>query len=150
MSGEVLEDPTLSARIQARADELAAARVEDLTVAQRLTRKALEAPTVWIDVGSAEDPLDIEVRIPLLAEVDYLSTLNHRLNEVKDLKGYQRVMREAAEVVGALCIDPSLNADFWTSGIVSTEVFFGIIKAANDAATTRLKEARSFRAKTKR
>lgn len=145
------DDPTLSARLRARTDELAAARIEDLTVAERLTRGALvNVDTFTMDVGTDEDPIEIEVRIPLMVQVDYLTTLQARLETVKSLKDYQKVMAETADILADLCLDPSLDTAFWTSGAFRTETLFGIIRAASEAAADRIKQARGFRPKVKR
>jgi hypothetical protein len=148
--GKVIEDPSLSAKVAAKKVELAEAELEDMTVADRLTRRALSQPTITIDIGDDDTPDLTEVMLPAMVEVDYLSTLQVRLEAVKTIQEYTAVMSEAAEILGRLCLDPSLDADFWRSGLFPTEVLFGVIKEISAAAIDRIKSARAFRPKTQR
>jgi len=148
--GKVIEDPSLSAVIAAKKVENAEAEIKDMTVAERLTRRGLAQSTVSIDIGDDDAPEYIEVMLPATAEIDFLTTLQVRLEAVKTLEDYNANMSEAAEILGRLCIDPSLDADFWRSGLFPIEVLYGLIKELTAAAIDRIKSARAFRSKTKR
>lgn len=145
MTGKVIDDPSLSARLRARQQELAAARVEDMTVAERLTRRALLAPTVVIDLGDDDDPIPVEVRVPVSAELDVLLTLQSRFSAATTPEESAAITNEVADVLGELCVDPSLNAEFWRSGMFELSAMFAIILGAISEAMERVKQAESFR-----
>lgn len=145
MSGEVIDDPSLSARLRARQQALAATRVEDMTVADRLTRRALAAPTVIIDLGDDDDPIPVEVRVPVSAELDVLLTLQARLAAASTSAETSMISDEVTAVLGDLCVDPSLNAEFWRSGMFDLSAMFAVILGAISEAMERVKQAESFR-----
>jgi pantoate kinase len=147
---ETVDDPSLSARFRARQAELVANAADDRTLADRLTRRALVAPTVTVDAGGPDDPIEIEVRVPVMAEVDFLSTMQARQKEIQTVKEYDALMSECAEILGRICTDPSLDAAFWRSGMFTMDVMFSIVSAATEEAADRLQKARSFRHKAKR
>ena len=148
MSG-VVDDPSLSARFRDRQAELVANAAEDQTLAARLTRRALDAPTFTLVLGG-DEPLEIELRVPVMAEVDFLSTMQARQKEIETVAEYAALMGECAEILGRLCLDPSLDAAFWRSGAFTTDAMFSVIRAASEEAVDRLQKAKSFRPKTKR
>lgn len=142
------DDPTLSARLRSRQQEIAASSEEDLTLADRLTRRALVAPTVMVDVSDESGPLAIEIRVPMFGEINDLLAAQARLSTAKtggDTAEMTATMRDLGALVGALCIDESLDAAFWAAGAVSTDVVMDLIEQAATAHTERMGAARRFR-----
>ncbi len=145
--GKVIEDPSLSGKVAAKAAELADARIEGMTVADRLTRQAVRQQTIIVDLSDPEDeePLEVELQIPVMAEVDYLSTMQIRLEETKTVAEYEAIMQTTAEILGRLCVDESLDAEFWKAGHFKTETLFGLVKAVTEEAVERLQASKNFR-----
>ena len=144
---EQIEDPTLSSRLRARQEATAATKDEDLTVADRLTRKAIEARTI-IDLGDENESITTEIRIPTFAELDRLHTARSQITVSNDLDEIGRLTREVCEIIGGLCTDPSIGPEFWLEGFYSASVIAVISEAANEANAERVAAARRFRAAT--
>ena len=73
MSGQV-DDPALSTRIAERQQELAAKPLQEMTVAERLTLRALERRETLV-VDSEGGEFEIVVRLPLAAEAREIEEL---------------------------------------------------------------------------
>jgi len=75
VSGQV-DDPALSTRITERQQELAAKPAQELTVAERLTLRAMERRETLV-VDSSGGEIEIEIRLPLAAEVREIEDLQN-------------------------------------------------------------------------
>lgn len=146
MSGRAAEltkdNPEISARVQEKTIETA----EMQTLAQRLMRRA-HSDTFFVPL---DEGLEIEVYIPTDSEVIELVKLQTDVYRVgKELQksgtdleavvdgidivsdGYARL----SILMGKLCVDPSLNAEFFASGCISAadkaQIIGGIIESVN-------------------
>jgi len=136
------DNPEISARVQEKTIETA----EMQTLAQRLMRRA-HSDTFFVPL---DDGLEIEVYIPTDSEVIELVKLQTDVYRVgKELQksgtdleavvdgidivsdGYARL----SILMGKLCVDPSLNAEFFASGCISAadkaQIIGGIIESVN-------------------
>lgn len=146
MSGSI-EDPSLSARLHERQVEIEKSDVSDLTIADRLTRRALNQ-RITINLGDDKDPIPIEVRVPTSAEMDLLISVRDRLSEAKT-RDERKVVEESMIVtIAGICIDPSLDVEFWESGLFPVESMLMITHATNMEAAERIRAAREFRPST--
>jgi len=136
------DNPEISARVQEKTIESS----EMQTLAQRLMRRA-HSDTFFVPL---DDGLEIEVYIPTDSEVIELVKLQTDVYRVgKELQksgtdleavvdgidivsdGYARL----SILMGKLCVDPSLNAEFFASGCISAadkaQIIGGIIESVN-------------------
>ena len=136
------DNPEISARVQEKTIETA----EMQTLAQRLMRRA-HSDTFFVPL---DEGLEIEVYIPTDSEVIELVKLQTDVYRVgKELQksgtdleavvdgidivsdGYARL----SILMGKLCVDPSLNAEFFASGCISAadkaQIIGGIIESVN-------------------
>ena len=132
--------------ISARANKNQIEQTEVLSVAQRLMRRA-HSSTFTV---SLDDGLEIEVFVPTDSEVVELVKLQTDVYRVGmelqktgvDIEtvgdgidivssGYERL----SKLLGKLCVDPSLNAEFFASGCISaadkSQIIGGIIESVN-------------------
>jgi len=136
------DNPEISARVQEKTIESS----EMQTLAQRLMRRA-HSDTFFVPL---DEGLEIEVYIPTDSEVIELVKLQTDVyrwgkelqNSGTDLEavvdgidivsdGYARL----SILMGKLCVDPSLNAEFFASGCISAadkaQIIGGIIESVN-------------------
>ena len=136
------DNPEISARVQEKTIESS----EMQTLAQRLMRRA-HSDTFFVPL---DEGLEIEVYIPTDSEVIELVKLQTDVYRVgKELQksgtdleavvdgidivsdGYARL----SILMGKLCVDPSLNAEFFASGCISAadkaQIIGGIIESVN-------------------
>lgn len=146
MSGSV-EDPSLSARLHQRQAEIESSQIKDLTVADRLTKRALNQRIV-IDLGDDDDPIPVEVRVPTSAELDLLIGIKGRLESATTPEERDAVGRDMIETIAEICTDESLDVEFWESGLFPVESMLMITHATNREAAKRVTEARNFRPST--
>lgn len=143
MSGSV-EDPSLSSRLHQRQVEIESSKFEDLTIADRLTRRALNQ-RMTINLGDEDDPIPVEVRIPTSAELDRIANTQGRLGSGATPEEKGAAKREMVETIAGICIDPSLDIAFWESGLFPIESMLMITQATNDDAIERIRSAGRFR-----
>lgn len=146
MSGSV-EDPSLSARLHKRQAEIENSEIADLTIADRLTRRALNQ-RITIDLGSEDDPIPVEVRVPTSAELDLLIGIKDRLADAETQEERKAVEESMIVTIAGICIDPSLDVEFWESGLFPVESMLMITTATNREAVERVRAAREFRPST--
>lgn len=148
MSGSV-EDPSLSSRLHQKQSQLASDAIADMTIADRLTRRALNQRIV-INLGDEDDPIDVEIRIPVSAELDVLVSGKDRLEQATTPEEREAVTLELISVLADICVDESLDVDYWQSGMFSIEIMTLITNAACVDAAERVTAARDFRPPTRR
>jgi hypothetical protein len=142
-------DEDLNARFQERMKELETQK--DMTIADRLFRRAMDQR--MIVHFSGDPPIPVEIRVPLAAEFDQLLLLKHHLTlaavngDVKESVEYSdRIMI----LISRLCIDPSLNEEFLTSGTFGVDDALILIEAITAEAVERIKKTQSFRTRSNR
>ena len=116
------DDPTLSARLRSRQHEITATKAEDLTLADRLTRRALDQ-RITIDLGDEAGAIPVEIRVPTFAELDRLGIVRATLasGTLETVPEYAAISAEMCEIVGGLCTDPTLGPGFWKDGLFPTD-----------------------------
>jgi len=144
MSSEVIDNPSISARFEAADQEAERVPWDDLTVRQRLLRRAM-AETATIDLGTPEQPIPVEIRIPLFGEIERLVAAQLEMVRSRDPDEVQVITREICEIIGSLCKDPELGPDYWIQGGFSSSVIALFQDAANEANAERVMQARAFR-----
>lgn len=147
-----IEDPELSARLAARTAQAALNTAQNLSTAQRLSRRA-KHETLKIPFEDDLGTFEIEIRIPTSAELDELMKLQKKVGEAgKSLSPegpaeVDRISEELYKKMEDLCTDPSLTAEFFKSGDFLGSDFGQIIKEIFIEEERRISNISSFRKK---
>jgi hypothetical protein len=149
---EQIDDPVLNKRAAARAKELAELPAKDLTLAQRLTLRALEQKTTIL-FPSAQGDIPVEVRLPMAAELDDIMRIQHEI-EIATEKGNEKAKDNLTDqmcgILGDLCTDPSLNQDFFKSGLFAMSEIVTIFRTVRQEMNNRIMDVQSFRPEAER
>lgn len=144
---ETVDDPILNKRAAARAKELAELPAKDLTLAQRLTLRALEQKTTILFPSSQGD-IPVEVRLPMASELDEIMQIQREIEasiSKGDEKARDRYTDKLCLILGDLCTDPSLNQDFFKSGLFATTEIVLIFRTITREINQRVIDIQSFR-----
>jgi len=135
-------DPAIQARRAARLKELAAKKAESYSIADRLTRRALER-TIELKFTDSEGEFEVKVHVPLRDEFDYLLHLIKSF----DTKGTNpdELTDELYKLFAHLCVDPSLDYEFWKEGAYDAGDFYTIFQQLVDKTAGFITQAQSFR-----
>jgi hypothetical protein len=141
------DDASLSARMHKKKAELEASKWSDLSIADRLTIRALEQK-ITVPFESEQGIIDVELRLPNLAEFDFLSTFEIRWKNYLskgDGKEALNLSDEMFKIMESLCIDESLNEEFFRAGYISATDFTQLVKEVLVEHRKRSDEVKSFR-----
>ena len=137
------EDPDLERRRREREGDLAKKRVEDLTVAERLTLRALDK-TIKAPFTDKFGKFEIEMKVPLRYEYDELIRLQSDVmgTDVKRVKIASEIL---FKMFDCLCIDESLNFEYWKSGAYDmADMTAMLLDSLTSETNKRVKQAQSF------
>jgi hypothetical protein len=81
---------------------------------------------------------DIPMHLPTWGETCELTQIETMMVDMKGRKHMATIMDD-------LCVDPSLNYDFWLNGSIGLVDMRLLIEGLTTAATKRTKEVQSFR-----
>lgn len=138
MSGD---DAELNERRRKRLADKAEADAAAMTVAERLTRRA-KSKTVALTLSDLEGDFIINMRQPTRAELDRLLKYQTAIQKPDEQEDANKKM---CFMIGDLCTDDSLNAEFWESGDYAIDDLVTIIQKLFENFVTIIKEAESFR-----
>lgn len=144
---EPVEDIGISARIQKKRRDAASKSIEHMTIAERLTLRAGEQ-FCTATFESEDGPIEVEMRIPTLAEYDFLATYNVRYRAAIATQEAERVTAledEIYRMMAGLCVDESLDEDFFRSGALSAPDFMTLIQGILLTYNDRISAAKTFR-----
>jgi hypothetical protein len=113
-----------------------------LTVAERLTRRA-KAQTVELPMMDEDGDFSIIMRQPTRAEMEELQRLQAG---IQDESAQDDANERMCEVLGDLCIDDSLDTEFWQDGDYSMIDLFAVVQKLFEVLVEQVKAAQSFRA----
>jgi hypothetical protein len=142
-----VENPDLNARFQARYGQILEAQADQLTVAQRLTRRALR-DTIKIPFTDDLGTFEVEIRVPMSGELDQLMALRAEINGAEEAGDALRIEVASLELfshMAALTTDPSMDLAFFQSGAFLGSDFGQIIKEILLEEQDRVTKAGSFR-----
>jgi len=135
------DDGGITERKQKRMEKTAAETAAGLTIADRLTRRAKER-TVSLELSDHEGDFEITMRQPTRAEMDDLQKMQIAIqNESTQDEANDRLCVS----LGDLCLDESLDYEFWMAGNYSMEDLIEIIQKLFESLVARVKAAQSFR-----
>ncbi len=153
MTNQPQDDPEIVARMNAHREAQRKASLEGMTVAQRLMRAAaLRTTTIYVP-DDTEEGIGIEVYVPTRADLDTLLRINAEIRKAGirgDGDQERQLTDELYQMFAALCVDPSLNVDFWREGNYSMGEFMALQDALIETTLELRGEARKFRAKQRR
>lgn len=142
-----IDKPELQARADNKVIQEAEQAAENLSIAQRLTRRAKQE-TIIIPFQDDIGTFDIEVRLPTAAEMDYINEIQERI--AKAGKENNRAAADEASLLlyqkmEEITIDPSLTVEFFKSGNFISSDFGQIIKEILLEEQRRVSSIASFR-----
>ncbi len=147
------DDPEIAARMKAHREAQRKASTEGMTVAQRLMRAAaLRTATIRVPDGT-EEGIGIEVYVPTRADLDTILKLTADIQKAAR-QGNSAQERQLTDnlyqMFAGLCVDPSLDVEFWRAGNYSMGEFLAIQDGLFETTLTLRDEARRFRAQSRR
>jgi len=114
------DDGGITERKQKRMETTVAETAAGLTIAERLTRRAKER-TVSLELSDHEGDFEITMRQPTRAEMDGLQKMQIAIqNESTQDEANDRLCVS----LGDLCLDESLDYEFWMAGNYSMQGLF--------------------------
>ena len=147
------DDPEIAARMKAHREAQRKASTEGMTVAQRLMRaSALRTTTIRVPDGTDEG-IGIEVYVPSRADLDGILKLGADIQKAArrgDGAQERQLTDDLYQVFAGLCVDPSLDIEFWRAGNYSMGEFLAIQDGLFETTLTLRDEARRFRAQSRR
>jgi len=142
---EYKDDPALTARFRARMTEIRHTDAEGLTIAERLMRRAFDQRMTIPFPTENGEPVPVEVRMPLAAELDELAHIYIANRTARTDKSRQDINKQMCELLAGLCIDESLNEDFFSSGALTVPDLYQLIFEILLENRRRIVSAGSFR-----
>jgi len=137
------DDPNIAERKQSRRVKKAAEDAAGLTIADRLTRRA-KAQTIGLTLEDEGGEFIIKMRQPTRAEMEDLQKTRDAL---KDEKTQDAANDRLCGMLSDLCLDESLDYEFWLAGNYSMIDLVDIIDRLFESLVVRVKAAQSFRNK---
>ena len=131
------DDSEIGARMLARKVKEEAEVSTGLTIAARLTNNA-KLQTVDIKMKDGAGDFNIPMHLPSWGETCELTQIETMM---VNMKGRKRM----AELMEGLCVDPSLDYNFWLDGSIGLIDMRLLIEGLTTAASERIKEVKSFR-----
>ena len=140
-----IEDFDLGKKRRERERDLAHKKVGELTIAERLTLRAYDRvePVLFKD---RHGEFNVDMHTPLRREYDTIVELQDEMKS-GDSKRIMAGSDTFFHMLHALCVDESLNYEFWKNGEYDPMDMIAIIEGLTAAMTKKVIEAQSFRKK---
>ena len=140
-----IEDFNLEKRRKERQSDLAHKKVEELTIAERLTLRAYDRiePVLFKD---RHGEFNVDMHTPLRSEYDSIVELQDEIKSGNPEK-IEMASDKFFHMLGFLCVDKTLNYEFWKNGEYNPMDMIAIIEGLTTAMTKKVMEAQSFRKK---
>lgn len=131
MSTGQKEDPELITRANAKHQEILQKKKENLTIAERLTRRAL-TKTIPVPFDMEGEQFEIEIRVPFRETMDKILDLQIGIQNAAE-EGNVATVREYSKSlqheIAALCTDDSITPEFLDSGAFLASDFGKLVSA---------------------
>ena len=140
-----IDDFDLERRRRKREKDLAHKKVGALTIAERLTLRAYDRvePVLFKD---RHGEFNVDMHTPLRREYDAIVELQDEMKS-GDSKRIEGASDTFFHMLDFLCVDKSLNYEFWKNGEYDPTDLIAIIEGLTAAMTKKVIEAQSFRKK---
>lgn len=139
------EDTDLEKRRRERLRKLARKQVNELSIAERLTLSALER-VIAIPFEDNHGKFTVEMHMPLRDEFDEIVRLQEEIKS-RNPKQIEKASDTFFRMLSSLCIDDSLNFEFWKNGAYDAMDMIRLIEGLTSEMTQKVQEAQSFRKK---
>lgn len=144
-----VEDPSLSQRFEEKHTEIMQSKADQMTVAERLTRRAL-TDTIRVPFSDDLGEFEIEIRMPPSRELDKFLELQKDIQNAVGAGDQEKADTLTAALYSqmeGLTTDPSLTAEYFKDGDFLASDFGQIIKEIMMEEKERTVAASSFRQK---
>ena len=138
-----VEDKDLEKRRKNRQRDLARKQKKDLTIADRLTLSALERIRD-VPFEDSHGEFIVKMHAPLRSEFDEVVRLQEELKS-GDTKRMETASDIFFRMLDALCVDDSLNYEFWKNGAYDPMDMIRLMDALTSEMIEKVAEAQSFR-----
>ena len=139
------EDGNLEKRRKERLRKLARKQVNELSIAERLTLRALER-TIAVPFEDSHGEFAVKMHVPLRNEFDEIVRLQEELKS-KEPERIEKAGVAFFKIIASLCIDDSLNYEFWQNGAYDAMDMIRLIEGLTSEMAEKVQEAQSFRKK---
>lgn len=139
------EDPNLEKRRKERLRKLARKQVNELSIAERLTLRALER-VVAVPFKDRHGKFAVKMHVPLRNEFDEIVRLQEELKS-KEVKRIEKASDTFFRTIASLCIDDSLDYEFWKNGAYDAMDMIRLIEGITSEMAEKVQESQSFRKK---
>ena len=137
------EDEDLEKRRKNRQRDLARKQKKDLTIADRLTLSALER-IKDVPFEDSHGEFIVKMHTPLRNEYDEIVRLQDELKSGEP-KRIETASETFFRMLGSLCVDDSLNYEFWKNGAYDPMDMIRLMDALTSEMIEKVAEAQSFR-----
>jgi hypothetical protein len=138
-----LENTGITAKIKQRMDAIRQKDIKDLTTAEKLMMRGWEQTTTTAFKSSVGE-IEIVMRIPFVAELETLQKITGKMMAGQAAENDEM---ELYTILADVCMDASLDVDFFKSGLFSIADFVVLIKALAIENAAQAADAASFRKK---
>ena len=139
------EDSNLEKRRRERLRKLARKQVNELSVAERLTLRALER-VIAVSFEDSHGEFAVKMHVPLRNEFDEIVRLQEELKS-KEPGRIEKAGIAFFKIIASLCIDDSLDYEFWQNGAYDAMDMIHLIEGLTSEMAEKVQEAQSFRKK---
>jgi len=136
-----VEDPKINERKKIRTSKKEVSVAVDMTIADRLTRRARQQ-TIRINMSDNLGDFDIEIQQPTRQQLDDL--LKFQL-DIQNPDKQVEANKKLYAILGTICIDESLDSDYWEAGDYSVNDLIDIIDRLFETFLQRFRDVQSFR-----
>ena len=141
MSTDKPKKTSVSQRRKRKNADKAVETAKGLSIADRLTRRCKEK-TVSIPMSDQDGEYAIVCRQATRAEMDIILRLE---DKIKKVETQDEASADLSKLLGELCEDETLDADFWNAGNYSVGDMFAIIAGMVNDMAEEVKKAKGFR-----
>lgn len=138
-----VEDPDLEKKRKNRLRNLKRKEIKELTIAERLTLSALER-FINVPFKDSHGEFTVKMHMPLRDEYDEIVRLEGELKS-KDAERMEKASASLFKAFASLCVDNSLNYEFWESGAYDPMDMLQLMAAVTSEMAEKVQEAQSFR-----
>jgi len=149
MSKKVVNE-TIERKVAERHESLREKNVREMTVAEKLIMRGYEQRRTITLKSEAVGDVEIVIRVPLMVELQRLIELIRKSREpAKNTEGEdpEEVAEELYGLLASICLDDSLDVEFFRAGYISSSDFVEIVMNVSGLTQARAQEIDEFRRK---
>lgn len=149
-----IENKKITAQVKERAEQLRQKDAREMTIAEKLMIRGWEQrATIPFKSEILGEDINVVIRVPLAAEVMYMQELQVKIAQISmkktrttnDVKEAETAADELYNILADLCIDESLNFEFFKSGLFALDDMLKIVMEVTKQRAAQTNEAAEFR-----